>query len=488
MNGSSLRKIRLAYATNLLNIVPSLAFNLWLYRLVVTGASDPEIGIYGQISQIGLYLTTLQLGLDFAASQRISAAIGSDDLDSAKRAFLQLRLFNRIIGFIILLLVCLGVILSWRLVQLQEVSRETTVGLIATIGLIQVVSIFGRTATATVFGCEAAHLLNTITIVRSLAILPLGFVFFRMGCGIVSLPLAELLCQSSAAIITQRFLGVVAPWAGEMVVDSGDGFSSMAKYGISAAIGNITWTIEAGIDVFLLNWITGGGGLPAVAAYGVWWRFPSMAFTVCTGLAASAFPSFSKAFAESPSQSRRLFEKVSVNSFGLGTLAAVGVSLWLPAFIHHWMGGRFDRPDDPYLSTAIGALLGLRVFGNLLALYWLAQGKAALTTILNVIQLAVKLLLGCWLIQNYGLFGAFLAAAIAVIVQIAGVGTALIRTGSITPSRMTMAFFFFGLTMTLAALASTSLAMVNPTTWLIGAFLTGLIGIVTIKFANRALN
>lgn len=488
MNGSSLRKIRLAYATNLLNILPSLAFNLWLYRLVVSGVSDPEIGIYGQISQIGLYLTTLQLGLDFAASQRIAAALGAGELDSAKRAFIQLRHYNRIIGTIILAIVLIAIPIAACLIPIADVTRQTLIGLIATVGLIQVVSIFSRTATATIFGSEATHLLNAITVARSVAILPLGYVFFLMEYGMISLPLAELVCQSFAAVVANRCQVLVAPWAGQTADLPWLGFHDMVTFGVNGAIGNIAWTIEAGIDVFLLNWVTGGGGLPAVAAYGVWWRFPNMAFTVCTGLAASAFPSFSKAFAESPDQSRRLFDKVSVNSFGLGTLAAVGVSLWLPAFIHHWMGGRFDRPDDPNLSTAIGALLGLRVFGNLLGLYWLARGNAALTTILNVVQLGVKLVLSFWLIHDFGLFGAFVAAAIAVFVQILGVGTALIRTGSITPSRVTLAILFFGVMMTFSALASTHLAMVNLTTVLMGAALTGLIGIGAIKFANRALN
>jgi O-antigen/teichoic acid export membrane protein len=262
-----------------------------------------------------------------------------------------------------------------------------------------------------------------------LVTLPIGFGLYSVGWGVVSLVAADGIAQSIAAVLLDAVRKHRCPWSVRLVPDPLSGFRKLIYFAMGSALGSIAWTIEAGADVFLLDWIPGGGGKEAVATYGMWWKFPQMAFTICSGLAASAFPSFSKLYAVNPADAAALLRRVAVPACGLFLLTTAGIGMWLTPFLHHWMGGRFDTENGPRLAVMIGLLVALRAYGNLLALFWLATGRSTLTTTLCWVQATVKVLLALWWIPIAGLHGLFAASCASVGIQILGVGFALYRTG-----------------------------------------------------------
>lgn len=468
------RRISLAFATDVANLAPSLVFNLWLLRRVAAEADAAEFGLYGQISQVAAYLTILQLGLDFAAAQRVAAALGAGDTVAAARVFRQLRWFNRLLAIGVAVLVAGWVGVAAWVGPPAGVASGTQIGLVALTGSTQVATVLARTPSAALIGSELTYLANICRLGRMTLAVGIGLTLIGRW-GVLVLPLAELVSQFVACVTLEWMKQWRCPWVATPIgVDQWAGWGGLVRYGVGVTVGGLAWTIEAGLDVFLLDWLPGGGGLPAVAAYTLWWRFPQMAFTVCGGLNYSAFPSFARVAAD-PLQARQALARVALPACGLATAAVVGIGGWLAPFVHHWLGGRYDRADGPTLAILMGLLVGLRLYGNLVALFWLATGRSRLTTILCWVQAATKLGLSLVLVPYAGMPGLIVASCVSVCVQSVGVGWFLWRSGLLGGRIAVGLVAMLAMSVAVAAGLARTTVSSDLTTTVVGIGLTGMV-------------
>jgi O-antigen/teichoic acid export membrane protein len=235
-------------------------------------------------------------------------------------------------------------------------------------------------------------------------------------------------------------------------------------------LGGIAWTIESGADVFLIDMVPGGGGRDMVATYVLWWRFPQMAFAVTTNLSTVAFPGFAATHTDT-THVRPLFRKVALTSTAIIFVMVVGIGLWLTPFVRHWVGSQYGIPDGPRLALLMALLVAFRTLGNLLGLFWLATGKAGLTTVLCWVQAVVKVALAFVLIRIDGVHGLVTASVVSILVQVVGIGWPLAKRG-LFELRLVVATGFW------LAVASAIVLMLGPEVQ-DARFNTMVIGIIT---------
>lgn len=424
---SSGKRILSAYATSLLSVVSALLTNLWLLRAVVRTVDADIFGLYAYVLQITSYLAVLQLGLDLAVARQIAEALGKQEVVQARQAYGELLRFNRIAAWI-----CLGLsVLIASALCLgagKEAGHSVLIGQIVLLtGLAQALGFRVRSPSAALIGSQLLAPVNIAGSVRVIASAVVAFSLLQAGLGILCIPCAEVLTQAGAWAWLERTRRRHCPWSTQVQTSRDEVlFTSMFHYGLLTLIGGVAWTIESTSDVFILK---GMAGDEAVALYFLWWRFPQLTFSFCTNLAASAFPSFAESHGASPEKSALLFRKVAFVTLSLGSLALLGLGLWLPGFVHLWLDGRCDLANGKELSLLIGLVVCLRTYGNLLNLFWHATGRAVLTTTLAWTQAVLKVLVAIWLTHSYGIVGLFAASCVASLLQVLGMGSYLLGKG-----------------------------------------------------------
>ncbi|MEY2486353.1 MAG: hypothetical protein QOH39_2001 [Verrucomicrobiota bacterium] len=460
-----------AYATSLAGIFSGLITNLWLLREITRHVSVADFGLYAFVLQITAYLTILQLGLDFAASRQIAESLGRNDVEGANRAFWELKRVNRMSVWVVGIAV---VALSVALRSGAGISHIEARNLAATIALLagsaQTLGFLSRPFSAALIGSQHLAAVNLLTAGRTIVTSLLGYGFLIRGAGILSVPAAEVIMQGLCWAVLAWLFGRWCKWrTSEAPPRDPQLLKAIFKFGSIATLGGFAWTIEATSDVVILGSFAG----PAmVAIYVLWWRFPQMLFDLCTRLAFSAFPGFAERHGRSVASSRVLFGKVSALSMGLATLALLGVSLWLPTFIHVWIGDKYIVQNPKLLALGMGLLICLRTCGNLLAMFWMATGRANLTTVSNWAQAAVKVSVALVVVKQYGIVGLVGASCLAATLQILFVG-AFLRKEQFVDARQILrnaALVFIAL---IAALVEWRLPMGMGTVYLaIGSFIT----------------
>jgi O-antigen/teichoic acid export membrane protein len=419
-------RILRAYGTSLLGVFSGLVTNLWLLREITRHVSVTDFGLYAFVLQISAYLSILQLGLDFAASRQIAESLGKNDPDSANRAFWELKRVNRISVWVVALGVLCIAIAFWSGIGISKGGPRNLAATIALLaGAAQTIGFLSRPFSAALIGSQYLSAVNLLTAGRTIVTSVLAYVILVRGLGILSVPIAEVAMQVLAWMVLKHLYRSCCSWR-TTHAPSRDRhlLRSIFKFGSVATIGGFAWTIEATSDVIILGWFAG----PAlVAIYVLWWRFPQMLFDLCTRLAFSAFPGFAQRHGESAAASRILFGKVSALSIGLATVALLGVSLWLPTFIHVWIGDKYIVQNPKLLALGMGLLICLRTCGNLLAMFWMATGRANLPTVSNWAQAAIKVGVALLVVKQYGIVGLVGASCLAATLQIVFVGAFLLK-------------------------------------------------------------
>jgi O-antigen/teichoic acid export membrane protein len=445
-------RILRAYGTSLLGVFSGLITNLWLLREITRHVSVTDFGIYAFVLQVSAYLNILQLGLDFAASRQIAESLGKKDPAAANRAYWELKRVNRLsVGFVLVAVIALSLAFQSGLLLPNAGQGHLATGVAALAGTALTIAFLSRPYSAALIGTQYLSTVNVLTASRTVVTSLLAYLILVRGYGILSVPIAEVVMQFLAWIVLGHLYRRHCSWR-TTTPSAGDKSlrRSLLKFGTIATLGGFAWTVEGTSDVLILGWLAGP---VLVATYVLWWRFPQMLFDLCTRLAFSAFPGFAQRHGESAEASRVLFQKVSTLTVGLATMALLGISLWLPPFIHNWVGGKFAVADPHLLAFGMGLLICLRTCGNLLGLFWMTTGRATLTTVSNWAQAAVKVGLALVLARKYGLVGLVGASCVAAAFQIIFVGVFILKERFVDTSQALRSVAFTAVAIIMALVA-----------------------------------
>lgn len=466
-----------AYGTSLFSVASGLVTNLWFLREITKAVSAHDFGVYAFILQIAGYLTLLQLGLDLAASRQIAESLGKDDLLGARRIYEYLIRFNRRASLAAAAVVLLlSLLLQYGLVFPRSIDAAST-HLAAQIALVtgaaQVIPFFARPYSAALIGSQIQSTVNILMALRTVVTTLLAFGLLKAGFYILSIPIAEIITQLAYSFLLRHQVRLKCLWSSGPFerVSKGEMEEKALSFAGLSSLGGFAWTVEAGMDVVLLGAQTNSS---AVTTYVLWWRFPQMIFDLSTRLAASAFPRFSNSFGISRDAARAIFTKIAIVSLGISTLALVGIGLWLPSFLQLWIGKSYLDRQSPYLAFAIGLLVCLRIWGNLLATFWMASGRAGFTTALSWAQAAFKLTMALLLISRFGILGLVIASCCSSMIQVGGMAWLLLRENLLVREFITKAIAFIFLALLASFIAARMVIQVGWPTFILGTGATTL--------------
>ncbi|HTB22786.1 MAG TPA: oligosaccharide flippase family protein [bacterium] len=418
------RRILSAYGSSLLGLFSGILTNFWFLKVLTSQLSKNEFGLYAYVLQITAYFGFLLLGIDFAASRDIAKNLALGRQDEAFSAYQVLGRFNRIAGAVCAAGTVILALVIPRLGLRGWDQPSVLVGLTLLVGFSQVLGFFQVTPSAALIGSQQQWIVNLLTTLRSVATTLLAYALLEGGAGIYCIAIAGVVTAALHLLCSDILCRKYCPWT----VDpsrktlSREKFKELFQFGGLNHLGYMAWTVESTSDVFLLG---AYGGPEAVAIYVLWWRFPSMLISFCTRLSDAAFPTWVESSTDPGNSSARLLEKVGMLSLGLGTLALLGTGLWLPNFVRLWLGHDYLALHPRFLALEMGALVLVRVFGNLFSMFWLSQGKVRLTTGLSIVLMVTKLGLGIVLTRLYGVDGLLGASIINGVAQCAGLGIPL---------------------------------------------------------------
>jgi len=384
------------------------------------------------------------MGLDFAASREIAARLGAEDEAGANQAFWELNRFNRRMTALAAGAVVLGasVLWFWGHFAGAESNKQMMAEVLFLSGLAQVLQSLARPYVAALVGSRRQPMVNVIQTANSLITAALAYGLLKLGMGVFCLPISALLIWGITLGVFQRAAARHAPWRSSTAcAPDKEAFKRIFKFGSLSTLGGVAWTVESTSDIFILGLATS----PAVvAAYVVWWRMPQMLFDLCTRLAYSAFPDMAHRNSKGEEEIRGLFSKVAWASLFLGTLACVGLGLWLPTFMGHWLGGKHRLDNEHYIAVMMGVLILFRVVSNFMSLFSFSQNSMSRSVISSIAQAVVKVGLGVVLVQRFGLAGVLAASILASLIPLYLIGSELRKKG-ILNYRDTTNFLFIGL-------------------------------------------
>ncbi len=423
--------ILLAYGTSLLGVISGLITNLWLLRKVTRVVATTDFGIYAFVLQITAYLVVLQLGLDFAASRRIAECLGRGDPHGANVAYWEVVRFNRYAAAIAAILLIIIAAAFWRGFGFKALALGKLAVTVAILtGGTQLIYFLNRAYAAALIGIQRQSIVNMVTVGNTIGTSLLAYILLRLGLGILCIPVAAFVFGFPTTIVLAWQSRVRCSWLTSRAPDRDNAaFKSLVSFGGLTTVGGVAWTIEATSDVIILGAL---GGTSLVALYVLWWRFPSMIFDLNTRFVTSAFPTFAERHGRSRDDARRLFNKVGQLTIGLASLSLVGISLWLPSFIGLWLGSAYNLSNGKSVALAMASLIGLRTFGNLFGMFWVARGEARVPVALSCIQAFAKVTLGLLLTRSLGITGLLIASCAASSLPVLALGGMLYRQKFVT--------------------------------------------------------
>lgn len=432
-----------AFSTSLLGIFSGLFTSLVLLRAIVLEVDVSDFSTYAIALQLTAYLSVLQMGLDFAASREIAERLGAEDKIGANQAFWELHRFNRRMtalaaGTVVLVS---GALWFWGSLEGAESNKSLMAGIVLLSGLGQVLQSLARPYVAALVGSRRQPMVNVIQLLNSLLTGVLAYALLKLGVGVFCLPMAGLLIWAITLMVFKQVSTKHTSWRSLTACPPDKAaFKRIFKFGGLSTVGGVAWTVESTSDIFILGLATS----PAVvAAYVVWWRIPQMLFDLCTRLAYSAFPDMAHRNSKGEEEIRGLFSKVAWASLFLGTLACVGIGIWLPTFVGHWLGGMHKVANEHQIAVMMGVLVLLRVVSNFMGLFSFSQNSMSRPVISSIAQAVVKVGLGILLVQRFGLGGVLAASVLASLIPLILIGAELLKNQTLA-TRDFRAFLLIG--------------------------------------------
>jgi O-antigen/teichoic acid export membrane protein len=469
--GGSLRRIVTAYGTGLLSIFTTLLSALWLIRVVAAETDPDTFGAYALVNQLSVITGVFLLGLDSATGIKVAEALSRGDPTMAARVAGQLRWFCRVMamGLAAVTLLVTGLV--------SEFHRDAAAGrlwaeLVGTTGGSLALGFLSRSSAAVLAGSELLAISNLIRLGQQLAAVILGYVLFRSGWGVVALPAAECGTAGLAWLVLARSVPRFCPWLTTPVPDPWAGFSGLVVHGVTLSLAGFGAILEYASDPVLLR-VAAVDGLGAVAAYSLWFRFPALAFSACLMWSGTAVPSLAAAYAGGPVAGRALCRQVLFIEGVQSTAFAIGIGVWLPAVVHVWLGGQYDRLDGVWLGAALGTWVACRsrmtVLYNILNATNRHRAACGWMWALPVVKVAVGFLF-TWAI---GMTGLALASCVACGGIAAGMALVMGRRGVVPRWTAVSLLIPVGAGL-LAGLASRWIGLPSPVETGVGIVATGL--------------
>jgi O-antigen/teichoic acid export membrane protein len=411
------KRIISGYATSLLGVLSGVLTNIWLLRELTRVIEVSDLGIYLYLLQVVSYFAILQLGLDFAAAREIAERTGNRDFVSARVVYERLRRFNLILAVVVafLGLICtLGIKLGLLMpVTIRTESRALASEVAGLISLSQVLLFSSRPSTVALIGAQFQSAVNIVTVGRTIGTTLLAFCLLQLDFYVLSVAVAEVVTHLIAIIVLRALARRKCRSLFQAPSPQIRPPQTWVRYAIVSALGGLAWTLESTSDVIISGTL---GGVELVAIYVIWWRIPAMVFDAGTRLAFSAFPVFAHQHGVAGAASN-IFSKTARVTSAMCTLAIITVSVLLPPFIDVWVGEKYSVERGSGLALLMGLLVGLRIWGNLLGIYSLSEGRANLTTVLSWMQAGVKIVLAILFVRHFGLHGLVAASCCASLLQ-----------------------------------------------------------------------
>lgn len=464
-----------AFSTSLLGIFSGLFTSLVLLRAIVLEVDVADFSTYAIALQLTAYLSILQMGLDFAASREIASCLGAKDETGANRAFWELHRFNRRMTALAAGAVVVGACGLWLWGHFAggESNKLLMAQILFLSGLGQVLQSLARPYVAALVGSCRQPMVNVIQTLNSLLTAALAYGLLKLGMGVFCLPIAALLVWELSFVVFQRVCARHATWRSPIACPPDrEAFKRIFKFGGLSTLGGVAWTVESTSDIFILGLATS----PAVvAAYVVWWRIPQMLFDLCTRLAYSAFPDMAHRNSKGGEEIKGLFSKVAWASLFLGSLACVGIGIWLPTFVGHWLVGMHRVDNEHYIAVMMGVLILFRVMSNFMSLFSFSQNSLKRTVLSSIVQAVVKVGLGVLLVHQFGLAGVLAASIVASLIPLILIGSEL-RKNNILNLYDTNIFLFIGFLAVLTAIfARFKAEMFSIASFAFGSLLTAVL-------------
>jgi O-antigen/teichoic acid export membrane protein len=416
-----------AFSTSLLGVFSGLFTSLVLLRAIVLEVDVGDFATYAIALQLSAYLSTLQLGLDFAASREIAARLGAQDEMGANQAFWELHRFNRRLTAGAALVVVIGsmALWLWGANQSTPTKHELMAKIIFLSGMGQVIQALARPYVAALVGSRSQATVNVTQTANSLVTAALAYLLLKIGLGVYCLPVAALFTWGICYCVLRYTVTLHAPWRSKSAcAPNKEALKKIFKFGGLSTIGGIAWTVESTSDIVILG-LTGNSSL--VAAYVVWWRIPQMLFDLCTRLAYSAFPDMAHRNSKGDEEIRALFSKVAWATLFLGSIACVGLGIWLPSFMNLWLPGMHRLTNGHMISTLMGIIVLFRVISNFIGLFSFSQNSLKRTVISSITQAVVKVGLAVVCVERFGLAGLLASSILASLIPLFLIGSELLK-------------------------------------------------------------
>ncbi len=422
------KNILSAYLTSLLGVFSGLLTQFVYIKSLTSRVSMEELSLYLYVFQVVTYFAILQLGLDFATSREIAYKLGQNDMAGAAYSFKFIKKFNDrvcLIGLLAILIISTVFFNGWGLPK--SYNRYTSVILVFIFGMSQVVNFLSNPYAVALIGANFQRVVNINNVVVTISSTLIAVtLLFTTTAGILAMPMALLFFYILNFFLLKRMAQKKCAFLFEKQesADSKTIRKQILSFSVITTIGGLAWTVEGTSDIFILS---SSGLFYLVGLYVIWWRFPQMLFDLATRLTTSAFPSLTTSHGRSNNESKLLFNKLFLIVIGFALLIGIGISIWLPSFIHLWVGSKFEYANFKIISILAGLIIANRIIGNCFGMFLISIGNTKITSMFSWIQAIVKVVLGIFLTRFYGLEGLFFATFLASCIQVFGLLFLLIK-------------------------------------------------------------
>jgi len=418
-----------AYSTSLLGVLSGLLTQMVYIRALAQMISINEFALYAFVFQITVYMSILQLGLDFATSREIALKLGKNDLVGANQSYLFIRRFNNkvCIGGFALVAICAALFYNGIGIT-SNFDYLMATKLVVLFGASMFISFLANPSIVALIGNNNQTVVNINNVVVTMITTIVGYILLKTtSLGVYALPICLVAFNSlNFFLLRSKAFKYCKTWLQpDNAISIPKGYNkSILQFSVISTIGGFAWTIEATSDVFILN---GAGLLTLVGFYVLWWRFPQMFFDLATKLTTSAMPSLNTSFGRSLEEASLLFNRLLIVVGGIGFIIYAGIASCLTSFIYLWVGPQFFVDDFQQVSFLIGMLIYSRIIGNCFGMFAISIGRVKYSTTLSWIQAVVKVTFAIILVQRLGLKGLFIASIAGSLIQVVGCAVLLLK-------------------------------------------------------------
>jgi len=385
----------------------------WMTPFVVAHLGDTAYGIWALVLQLTGYMGVVDVGLRSALVRFIARLSARKEHDALNRLLSSVLL---IYGFFAPACVVIGILLSIFVLPHMQVGaaylRMAQITIVIASGLLACDFLFA-TPHAILAGLSRWDIINANWIIMILIRTALIILFLKLGFGLVTLAVIQLLCYAvgySVEVALIRLLRLVPNF--RFILHKPDlqemqPVMQHSWYSLLLRIANrINYEVETiDISAFL--------PIGQVTFYVIGLRLIEYLRDLLNASTMIVAPVVSslEAVGDSP-QVNTLLVRGTKYSVMIGFLGGVGFLALGRDFIRLWMGSRFEAPSGTVLAIlALGVMVSCTQFVSAHVLFGLSKHRINLAW--TVVESVLNLGLSIILVRRYGIVGVAAGTAIA---------------------------------------------------------------------------